>query len=276
MAVTRGASKRRRTEAKHALEGPTMSGDTILRIVALQGLRSFEDLGRVAAVSTTLRDTVNESLACWIQTAEHMGRRGDKLTKGNANKILLLSAQDLRSLSYEAVELDRIRVAHLYDATDVMDVARAKYGMTDGLKSARRKRVQRSGAIRATQARKRKASEVEQAERRQVLCAAMHRLDSTLQPRADSRLCNGWIRDGHGDPDSIAITMLEMRWLHSTKFYKKRLRYLREEHRAFAGWLPPHEYRAHMDDISADAKRDTVKHYEESGRASEIPPSLRR
>lgn len=53
------------------------------------------------------------------------------------------------------------------------------------------------------------------------LSAALRAAGLDGEPREDSRLCEDFVMEGVGDPESIARTMAEMRWLHDRTRYAK-------------------------------------------------------
>jgi hypothetical protein len=248
-----------------------------LRIVACHhGMHTFVDLCRVAATTRALRATVEQSLVPWQHTAQRMRAAGQRLTKTEAQSVLLLSTKDLENVDFDVKSLGYGREAHLYSATELIEAARRKHGAVDGLKRARARRAQRSATRRANVRAKQARAEALRADRRQALEAAMRELDPELAPRSDSRLCRAWIEDGRGSPDEIAKCMLEMRWFHSVPYYKQRIRELQRELREFSGWqLPPDEFRTEMDCISQQAQWDTLRHFDKRGRRAELPPTLR-
>lgn len=197
--------------------------EPVLHIVASHGLSSFKDLVRVGATTRALRAAVEQSLEPWRRTAERMGVAGDRLTKTDSQSVLLLSAKDLADVPYDVHTISRYREAHLYAATDVLEVAlRKKHGDVAGLKRARVRRAQRVDARRATAAAKQAAKAALMSSRREELESAMRRLDSTLTPREDSRLCRSWIEEGLGSPDDIARVMLKLRRRHARRAEKKK------------------------------------------------------
>eukprot|EP00798_Chlamydomonas_sp_ICE-L_P006769 gene6769-biopygen1975 len=93
--------------------------------------------------------------------------------------------------------------------------------------------------------------------------------------RIDSRLCTGFVDNGDGDPEDIAVSMLEMKFFHNHTEYASILDDLWEDARRERDYIDEYEYDNyhHIDphELSSSAKSEAMKQWADTHDLDDVP-----
>eukprot|EP00798_Chlamydomonas_sp_ICE-L_P000203 gene203-biopygen2174 len=106
--------------------------------------------------------------------------------------------------------------------------------------------------------------------------------DRGCELRSDSRLCTGFVENNDGDPEDIAVSILEMKFFHNHTEYASILDDLWEDARRERDYIDEYEYDNyhHIDphELSSSAKSEAMKQWGDTHDLDDvldIPESLR-
>eukprot|EP00798_Chlamydomonas_sp_ICE-L_P020627 gene20627-biopygen29387 len=106
--------------------------------------------------------------------------------------------------------------------------------------------------------------------------------DRGCELRSDSRLCTGFVENDDGDPEVIAVSILEMKFFHNQTEYASILDDLWEDARRERDYIDEYEYDNyhHIDphELSSSAKSEAMKQWADThdlDNVLDIPESLR-